>query len=132
MKRHTRRDVLKALGAGTSAALTRPLLGQAAAPLTVAGRTVDMTIGPAGAMTVRFTLAPPGQAVPDDGSLVRRIAVPRPAGDIVLTPLVNPDAVTLVVRRGGEDVQRLRVDLAPRPRRDAIHAHAPDRGAHQS
>jgi alpha-glucosidase (family GH31 glycosyl hydrolase) len=124
----TRRDILKATAAAGAGALvgSRRLRAQDPEPLLVAGRAVELRIGTVSPWTVRISIAPLADGVPEpipeDGSLVQSsfgpaaVALRRLAkaehlrsGDLLVTASPDPLRVEIAAA-DGRVVQRLSLD----------------------
>jgi alpha-glucosidase/alpha-D-xyloside xylohydrolase len=120
----SRRDALRQLGtAGAGIAFGSGILRGRAAPVTVAGRPVEVVISSISPATVRISLLPiegaAVRAVPDDGALVEaagghvegrgRDAITVPAGRLVVRVTADPPVVHVSTREG-RLIQRLTLD----------------------
>jgi alpha-glucosidase/alpha-D-xyloside xylohydrolase len=127
MKPLSRRDALKALGGAGASSLMAPrppAQEPARDAFTIGGGAAQVAVTPVSARTLRVTVSRVGQdEMPDDGSLVPR-RWPQPlarwqrlaggesarSGDLGVLPSADADALTLIVRAGGAEIQRLQVD----------------------
>src|SRR5262245_28465727 len=121
----SRRDALAQLGAaGAGVVLARAVLRGQSAPITVAGRPVEIVIASVSTLTVRITVSPldngKTQPVPDTGALVaaanaravgrrRDEFAPTRAGDLVVRFTPNPPTLHVATAKG-EALQRLTFD----------------------
>ncbi len=120
-QRITRRQTIKMLGTTAVAGLLRPTFVLATADdVTIAGKTVDVTVSPISAHNVRITLAPRGTAAAKlnaDGALAPEFLARdktgafRVGGAGRLNVKVTHSPLTFeVTRRDGKTVQRLVID----------------------
>ena len=119
-----RREALKRVGlAGVASVLAPAVLRGSAAPITVAGRPVEIRVASVSPSTVRFTVVAIGGAPPpSEGALVPAAAGtpaargrdafgPVRAGDLEVRFSAAPPVLT-VSDRGGRLIQRLELDAA--------------------
>jgi alpha-glucosidase len=120
--RMTRREALKELSTAGVVLAAGRFRGSAAAPITIAGKPVEIAVSSIGPTTVRITVIPiEGAGVPDDGALVaaatgkplgrrRQPFAPIRAGALTVRFTESPP--TLHVDQDGQPVQRLTLDAA--------------------
>src|SRR5690349_10945422 len=119
-----RREALKRVGlAGVASVLAPAVLRGGAAPITVAGRPVEIRVATVSRSTVRLTVAAIGGAAPPaNGALVPAAAGtiaargrdafgPVKAGDLEVRVSAEPPVLT-VSDRGGRVIQRLELDAS--------------------